>query len=68
MPFWYFALFALARAEGYFSRGTRATIRYLLYAFTGPVGFSAVFSLLGPVPINNRIATSRQYQFAFAAR
>jgi hypothetical protein len=56
MPFWYFAVFALGIAECYFSRGTGATIRQLLYAFTGLVGLSVVFSLLGPVPINNRIS------------
>jgi hypothetical protein len=56
MPFWYFAVFALGLAECYFSRGTGATVRYLLYAFTGLVGLSVVFSLLGPVPINNRIS------------
>jgi hypothetical protein len=57
MPFWYFAVFALGLAECYFSRRSGTVIHHLMYAFTGLVGLSVVFSLLGPVPINTRISS-----------
>jgi hypothetical protein len=57
MPFWYLTVVALGIAECYFSRGAGPTIRHMLYAFTGLVGLSVVFSLLGPVPINNQISS-----------
>ena len=56
MPFWYIVVFALSIAECYLLRGAGPYIGHLLLASTGLFGLSIVFTLIGPVPINNRIA------------
>ena len=56
MPFWYFVVFALSVAECYLSRHAGPSIRHLLEASTGLFGLSILFTVLGPAPINSRIA------------
>jgi hypothetical protein len=56
MPFWYIAVVALTAAEGYVSRGASPRALHLLEAAAGIFMLSIVFTLLGPVPLNNQIA------------
>ncbi len=56
MPFWYIAVFALSITECYLLRATGPEVGHLLDVSTGLVGLSIVFTLIGPAPINNRIA------------
>lgn len=56
MPFWYLAVVVLTAAECYFSRDSNPVALHLLEAAAGIFIASIVFTLLGPVPINNKIA------------
>ena len=56
MPFWYITVLALTAAECYFSRNGDPTTLHLLESAAGLFVVSIVFTLLGPVPINNQIA------------
>jgi len=56
MPFWYFVVFTLSIAECYLLRAAGPYIGRLLDASTGLFGLSIIFTLVGLVPINNRIA------------
>ncbi|HEY1922298.1 MAG TPA: DUF1772 domain-containing protein [Tepidisphaeraceae bacterium] len=56
MPIWYIATFALSVGECYVSRHAGPAITNLLLASTGMFLLSIIFTLIGPVPINNQIA------------
>ncbi len=56
MPFWYIAVVALTAAECYLSRDGDPVALHLLEASEGIFVASIIFTLLGPVPINNQIA------------
>jgi hypothetical protein len=56
MPVWYVVVFALSIAECYLARDAGPSIRYLLDASTGLFGLSIIFTVLGPAPINSRLA------------
>jgi hypothetical protein len=56
MPFWYIAVVVLAGAECYLSRNGDPTTLHLLESGAGLFVVSIIFTLLGPVPINNQIA------------
>ena len=56
MPFWYIAVVVLTAAECYLSRNGNPVALHLLESALGIFVGSIVFTLLGPVPINNQIA------------
>jgi hypothetical protein len=56
MPFWYLAVVALTAAECYLARDGNPQALHLLEAAAVIFAVSIAFTLLGPVPTNNRIA------------